>query len=36
MYDTLEEGKEILKIISRLKKVLEINFLNRGKEIIYS
>lgn len=35
MYDTLEERKEILKIILRLKKVLEINFLNPGKEIIY-
>lgn len=26
MHGTLEEGKEILKIISRLEKVLEINF----------
>lgn len=35
MYDILEERKEKLKIIFRLKKVFEINFLNPGKEIIY-
>lgn len=36
MHGTLEEGKEILKIISRLEKVLEINFFKSWEKNIYS